>query len=361
MGRHFLQTLNYSSVNEDWRTETAALRLSAEDLVLCVTGSGSRPLDLLAAAPARVVAVDLNPAQSHLLALKVQALLRLPFDQYVAFLGLSQADRRWRAEVLGRLGRDLPADACSFWQRHRRAVEAGVLYQGRWERHHRRLSVLARMLRPRAIRDLFTFEDLETQRRFLRERWDTPAWRRVHDLLCSPAFSRLFFRDPAFYAHVGVAVGRHVYERMLRCLSLCLARENFMVSSVLRGKLSPLDLPPHLRPEGCDALRGRLDRLEVVTDDLLRLLHRAPRRYTRFSLSDVPSFLDQAGFERLLEGVAQAALPGARFCVRQFLTRHRVPERFADRLVREPDLEARLAEQDHAFAYDFLVGEARYG
>ena len=39
----FFSTLNYASVNEDWRTEAEALRLLGGERVLCVTGSGARP------------------------------------------------------------------------------------------------------------------------------------------------------------------------------------------------------------------------------------------------------------------------------------------------------------------------------
>ena len=41
--------------------------------------------------------------------------------------------------------------------------------------------------------------------------------------------------------------------------------------------------------------------------------------------------------------------------IRLFLSRPRFPERLAAILVREPGLEARLAGEDHAFAYDFIV------
>jgi S-adenosylmethionine-diacylglycerol 3-amino-3-carboxypropyl transferase len=352
----FFGTLNYSSVNEDWRTEAAALQAGPGDSVLCVTGSGCRALDLLALGPARVVAIDRNPAQTALLRLKVAALRQLPFDEYAAFLGLRKAAPRWRLEVLSSLAPHL-GDAAAFWQRHQGAVASGVLYAGRWERHYRRLARLARLSRPRAIEELFDCADLERQREFVARRWDSWWWRRTYDVLCSPALSRAGFGDPAFYEHVGVRVGAFLYGRMLASLQRTLARENFMVSLALKGALTPLDLPPCLTPEGAEVIRARLDRLELVTDDLFEHLHSPQgRRYSRFSLSDVPSFLGQAPFEHLLDGVSRAALPGARFCIRQFLTRQQFPDRLSHTLVREPALERRLALEDHAFAYDFLVG-----
>ncbi len=351
----FFSTLNYSSVNEDWRTEARALEIGPDDRVLCVTGSGARPLALLAASPARVTAVDCNPTQNTLLALEIAAIRRLDFDELAAFLGLRPADPRFRRDHLRGLAPDLGA--------HRAAalalaplVERGILYAGRWERHHARLARVGRLLRGRAIDALFAHDDLEEQRRFVRRVWDTPAWRRVFELACSPIVARLAFGDPAFYRHVAVPMGATLYRRLRGALQRTLARDNFMVSLVLRGALSETDLPPHLTREGHARLRGRLDHLTIETADLRTILTRERGTFTRLSLSDVPSFLDRAGFAALCRSMADGAAPGARFCIRQFATRHVVPTELADRLIREPELEQTLATEDHAFAYEFLVG-----
>jgi S-adenosylmethionine-diacylglycerol 3-amino-3-carboxypropyl transferase len=351
----FFSTLNYSSVNEDWRTEARALAVGPDDRVLCVTGSGARPLALLAEAPAHVTAVDCNPAQSALLALEVAAIRRLDFDELAAFLGLASADPRWRRDRLRGLRSDLGPHTAAV-DELAPLVARGILYAGRWERHHARLARVGRLLRGRVIDALFAHHDLPAQRRFVRLVWDTPAWRRVFQLSCAPLVARLTFGDPAFYRHVAVPMGRTLYRRLRGALERTLARDNFMVSLALRGVLSETDLPPHLTREGHAVLRGRLDRLSIVTDDLGAVLRRERHAFTRLSLSDVPSFLDGHGFAALCRIVADAAAPGARFCIRQFATRYTLPPELTERLVREPALERRLACEDHAFAYEFLVG-----
>jgi S-adenosylmethionine-diacylglycerol 3-amino-3-carboxypropyl transferase len=232
-----------------------------------------------------------------------------------------------------------------------------LLYQGRWERFFRLGSWAARLVRSRKVRALFAFDDIEAQRRFVRQRWETPFWRWLYDVFLSRFVLERFLGDPAFFLHVGVPPGRFVRERMTASLERVLARENFMVSLTLRGRLAPLDLPPRLTPEGAGRIRERLGRLTIATGDVVDHLETvAPGTYSRLSLSDVPSYLSQQGFERLLAGVARASAPGARFCIRLFLSRPQFPDRFARVLVREPALEQHLAEEDHAFAYDFIVG-----
>lgn len=348
--RAFLSTLNYSSCNEDWETERRALRIGPGDRILCVAGSGDRPLHLLLDAPAGIVAIDFNANQIRLLELKIAALTTFDYDEYVEFLGLHEPTRD-----LDALAARLPAPLRDFW---RSFDGEPVLYSGRWERYYRALSRLSRMMRGRTIRDLLSIKDLDEQRAFVRDRWDRWWWRLTFDVLCSRGFSRLFLADPAFYANVDphLGIGRYIYDGMLRVLDRRLARENFMLALVLAGRLSPHDLPPYLRAESFGPLRELAHRIETRAADLVGFLEKTDERFTRFSFSDVPSYLRPAGFGRLLDGMVRSAAPGARFCIRQFLTGHRVPGRFDGILRREPELEEELRREDRAFAYRFIVG-----
>src|SRR3989304_1188591 len=98
-GGCFFKTLNYASVNEDWRTEAEALRPGPEDTVLCVTGSGDRPLALLALRPRR-----------------------------------GAGGRRPRSPPPAA---PPPPAAGGFCPPRLQMIEMGVIYQGRWERFYR--------------------------------------------------------------------------------------------------------------------------------------------------------------------------------------------------------------------------------
>jgi S-adenosylmethionine-diacylglycerol 3-amino-3-carboxypropyl transferase len=357
MDETFFRTLNYSSVNEDWRTEAAALRPQPGDTALCVTGSGQRPLDLLAAAPMNVMAVDLNPVQSHLLHLKVAALRRLSFDDYTAFLGLRSEQPLWRRARLKELGADLPPDTRRYWNTPREAVGAGVLYQGRWETFHHAGARLVRRLHPQVADTLFAFENVEAQSDYVDDLWSKRTWSCLFRLLCARLACRLLLGDPA-YCQARAEVGAYLFDRLKGMLHRRLARDSFMVSLALHGRLSVFDLPPHLTPEGAALIRERLDGLTIATADVLDVMEQSPAgTFSRFSLSDMPSFLDAAGFQRLLRGVQHSAAPEARFCIRELLAHHEWPAREAERLRRESALERQLEDDDRSFAYSFLAGE----
>jgi S-adenosylmethionine-diacylglycerol 3-amino-3-carboxypropyl transferase len=356
----FVGAINYSSVNEDWRTEALGLALRDGDRVLCVTGYGDRPLDLLAYADARVVAIDMNPVQNDLLRLKVAALRELPFADYAAFLGLDPAEPGFRRAAFERVAAGLPDRCVRYFRAHPETIERGVLYAGRFERHFARMAKLARRMRPGVIEALFDFDDLEAQRRFVDERWDTRGWRLTFRAACHPITSRLLFGDPAYFAHVDVAVGTFLYERILGALHRFLARESFMLSLIFQGQLTPFDLPPYLTAAGCETIRARLERVEITDADVVAYLGRTEAgRFDRFSLSDVPSYLTQPDFERLFQNAAVRG-PTARLVVRQFLTRQALPPSIARMFVRQPELEAELERLDHAFAYSFIVADVSH-
>ena len=92
--KSFFETVNYSSSNEDSRSEIRALQLISQDSVLCITGSGARTLDLLIANPAKVVSLDFNPCQNFLLELKIAAMHELDYEEFLEFLGVNNSLKR---------------------------------------------------------------------------------------------------------------------------------------------------------------------------------------------------------------------------------------------------------------------------
>jgi S-adenosylmethionine-diacylglycerol 3-amino-3-carboxypropyl transferase len=355
--KDFMGSLNYASCNEDWRSEWEALKLTPEDNVLCITGSGDRPLDLLPKDPRKVVSIDLNPVQNHLLRLKMAAMRGMPYGEYGSFLGLTDGGDRIRSWE--RIEDRIPEDTKAFWRANRRVLEKGVIYQGRWEGHFRKLALITKVMRGSTLRKLFEFEDVEEQRAFIKDRWDKWWWRKTFDVLCSASFSKAFFGDPGFYQFVSrdMTLGEYVFEGMNDYLLDHLARKSFMVSLVFLGKLSMYDLPPYLDPTYVPMIVERMDCIKIRRGNILELMESVPKgSFTKFSLSDVPSFMDQKDFERLLDGIHRSGAPGARFCIRLFLSDQNFPERFKDKLVREPELEERLRKEDSSFAYRFIVG-----
>lgn len=353
----YFSRLNFSFGNEDPKTEEEALRIEPNSRVLCITASGDRPMHILLANPGHVIAVDGNIGQNHLLRLKCAALKLLPFDDYLAFLGgAPQVDR---ITQLPALNEAMPVDACTYWKKHSKAIEKGILFQGNCERVCHHIAKLMHLLRGSMLRELFAFDCLEAQRNFVKETWDRKAWRAGFRWALSPKVMRVLALDPVLYLHTDPMMqpGDYFYNRMTEVLMHCLAKKNAFLSLFFNGIVKNEAFLPYLTRPGAEVIKTRLDRLSIHTADILDYLESAPEgSIDRFSLSDVASYVPQEVFVRLLRAVLRVAKPEARFCMRQFLSDRQIPEDLKPHFQREPELEKELDRKDTCCWARFMVG-----
>ncbi len=356
----FFETINYAASHEDGRSELRALALEASSRVLCITGSGSRVLDLLLARPREVVAIDVNPAQTHLLTLKLTAMQVLGYDEYVRFLGLiPSTDRSIRYLSLREL---LPAAARSFWDRQGRALGRGVLYCGRWERFLRLMVAPAAWARRDLIRRVFACQSIPEQKALWLSEWNTPGWRRYLGVLANRWAWSDIVREPGMrHIPLDLDIVQCIQKRFDRAAGAVLFRDSPWAWLVFMGRLNPEGpLPPHLQREHFETLAGSAARVTTVTASLLSHLSQGHAgRFSAFSLSDFGSYADDATYHATWTAVAAAAEPGARVCERQFLV-PRDPSRLSGLLLaRDLSLEADLTREDNSVVYDLIVGLVR--
>jgi len=354
----FFERLNYSFGNEDWRTEQQALKIQPQDRVLCITASGDRPLHLLLDECQEIISVDANPIQNHLLSLKCAALEKFDFFTYLNFLeGLSLSQDQ---QALSQLLDEMDDDAASFWNQNHRMIKKGVLFQGRIECLLRVVSKTFRCMRPRKIKRLFQFEDLEEQKAFLVSHWDTRFLKTLFGIALNQSLPKMFFNDPGLFAHVdsSIQVGHYIYDRMLQGLQTCLANQNAFVSLLFQGFLKREAYPPYLTESGSSIIKKRLDRLKIKTENVIDYLASAPANsFDAYSLSDIASYMPEESFHELINQVLRTAKPGARFCIRQFSSDHPLPKPLENHFERDYKLEKKLEEEDQFFVYRFMTGK----
>lgn len=353
----FFSRLSYSLGNEDEETEHLALNIQPQDRILCVTGSGDRPLHLLLKECKEVVAIDANPIQNHLLRLKMSALGQFDYERYISFLGV--VPDKTRKHQLQSLLPHMDPEASKYWNKNVSLIKKGILYQGAMEKYALGMYVLSRLIQGRFVKKLFSFSDLNEQRNFIDGKWDNFLWRKCFKFFLSPKISKLILRDPGLYADVdnSICPGSHLYKRMNECLKQHPAQSNFFISLLLKGNVTQEASPTYLQKEGSGIIKERLSRISIQTTDLIHYLETCPEKsFDAFSLSDVASYISEEKFHRLLRGVHRAAKPGARFCIREFLSRRHIPEDLQKHFQRDLKLEEHLEERDRCFVYRFLAG-----
>lgn len=354
---NFYSRLSYSFGNEDWTTEHRALQIKPDDTILCVTASGDRPLNLMTANFKEMVAVDANPLQNALFDLKRVALSKLSFPNYMAFMGARQSKQRQK--IYEELQDDLDPMAHALLERQIKKIEQGILYQGSVEKILKYLSTTMKIFRGKKIEKLFSFDNIEQQREFVKNHWQTPVWKKTLYFALHPFVTRTFMKDPGLYEHVDSTfhVGKQIDRRLTHYLNKNLAKESTLLSLLLQGSVAHAYFPPYLTESGVAKIKQQVHKARFHTANLVSFLENSnEERFDCFSVSDIASYMDRKQFNRLVEGIFKTAKPNARFCIRQFMTNHQIPPHLAHYFKRDERLDEQLREDDRCFVYSFMTG-----
>lgn len=344
--------LIFTTSNEDVSSELTALSLGSEDRVLCITASGSRPLELLAAGPREIVAIDYNPAQSFLLELTVAAIRRLEHAEFLQFLGVMPSDDR--GATYRALREDLGGEARAFWDGEAKRIKNGIVYSGRWER----LMWFGNLARRRRARQLINCTGLDEQRRFWAERWATRWWHRRQHLAGKRWIWEYLIREEG-YRHIprDFDVPEYMIRRLSQAAYTKLLRDCPLAWLIYLGRYDPaVALPPYLQAGYYPIMRERMSCIRIVTDSLSRYLSGDSGSFDAYSISDFSSYADLGTYRDVWTGLARKATAGARVCERQFLVKRDPSGVLGEELARDAEIEARLELEDNALFYTFVVG-----
>lgn len=335
---------------EDPACDLAALAPIAGGTLVAITSGGDNALGFLIANPARIVTVDLNPAQTYLLELKMACFRKLTHPEMLEFLGVRPPVR---ARTLYQAVRDdLGATAQGYWDEHQDWFDQGLLIRGGFERYFAMLrGALRFIVGSRRMERLFTLRP-EQQPAFYEQEWNTWRWRAFVRVGCSRYVlgNRL---DPSWFEHAeGVdSFGAHFSRLATHVIAELPARTNYFLAQIFLGRyVDEQQVPEYLRPEHFQTIRARLDRIEVVTADVADALAALPAASVdAFALSNVFEYSPPAIFDRARHEVLRSARPGARVALRNLLA----PRRLADdpAFVVDAALSERLRQADRGFIY----------
>jgi S-adenosylmethionine-diacylglycerol 3-amino-3-carboxypropyl transferase len=352
--------LFFAQVREDPRVEIAALAPRANDRIVVVTSGGCTALSLLAAGAGEVHAVDLNRAQNHLAELKVAAVRAFGRRTAIAFLGGLPGAGKGRLDSYAMLRDSLTPGARSYWDRHRLAIQRGVLNAGVSERFIRVVAWLVRHVvqTPDRVKRLLACRTLDDQReRFARE-WNTRRWRWLFAALLNRwAMSRAY--DPAFFTHVGRSnFADHFRQLAEHALTEVPVADNYFLHHMLTGRYpveEPDGVPPYLSEAGSRAVAERAQRLTLVDGSFIAYLRTLPDRSVNgVALSNISEWLTAPQIETLFAEVERVVAPGARVVFRNFVGWTELPAG-CTRLVEDGQLGGTLIWRDRSVVQPRVV------
>jgi S-adenosylmethionine-diacylglycerol 3-amino-3-carboxypropyl transferase len=348
----------YSQCWEDPDTVRAALRITPDDDVLVITSGGCNVLALLLDQPRSITAVDINPAQSFLLELKLGAVQSLCHPDLLAFVGATpSADRR---ELYRRVRGHLSAGAQQYWDRRPDAVRRGIIHSGRFERY---LNIFRRLVLPLVhsqdrVEQALRPKSLAEQRLFYDGVWDSLRWRALFRIYFGRWLLSRFGRHAGAFRHAALRdVSAHYLKRARHALTEVPVADNYFLQYMAAGEYKTA-LPAYLDPRHTEALRSLAPRLRTVTADLGNFLERAPAgAFSKFYFSDIFEFFSRERYEAALAHVVRVARPGARLCYFNNLVTRSHPQSLDSMMRSEDHLARSLHWNDRSFVYQRVVVE----
>jgi S-adenosylmethionine:diacylglycerol 3-amino-3-carboxypropyl transferase len=349
--RPVLRNLLFAQSYEDPEIDRRALQIRPEHTVLCITSGGCSALALVLDAPARVIALDMNPTQNAMLQLKIGGIRGLTYEEYLELMGVSASERR--LELYNQIS------GIPFWDAHPKLIEHGALHAGRFEQY---LGYFRRLLRlcqgQHRIEQLVMPRDRAGRERFYNEVWDTPQWRALFRVFFSRTVLGHLGLDPKFFTYVTgeQTFGEMFLRRVRHALVELPVHENYFVEYILFGTYRRR-FPPYLKRDNFAKLRKLVDRVEVVTDEIGHFLSSLPdNTLDRINFSNIFEWIDLADCEHLLRDTVRVCRPGARITYRNLLVLRERPESMAAQIRPDP-LAKELLPCDRAFVYSNFVVE----
>jgi S-adenosylmethionine-diacylglycerol 3-amino-3-carboxypropyl transferase len=356
-GRASFDAIRYAQLWEDADVLLLGLNTKPGATLVSICSAGDNALAMLTLDPAKIIVVDLSPAQIECLRIRIAAIRLLDHAAFLELMGSRPSGRR--ALLLDRVASVLPDASQRFWASRRDDVVAyGLGGVGKFERYFR---ILRRYLMPlvhgrTTIDALLVARPRSERERFLRQRWNTWRWR----VLVRVFFSRFIMgrlgRDPAFFDHVEGSLAEHVARRTVHASVDLDPADNPYLHWIFTGTHGAA-LPLPFRAEHFATIRSRLDRLDI-RNCALETFCATGEKADGFNLSDVFEYMSAEAFEAVYGALIGAARPGARLVYWNMMVPRRVMPAFAPRVRRVLDAEARGKAMDKAFFYsDFVVEE----
>lgn len=349
--------VRYAQCWEDADILLEALDIHPGDVCLSIASAGDNTLSMLTKNPAKVVAVDLSPAQMACLKIRVAAYKELSHAELLELLGATPSRRRLR--LYERVSKHLSPETAAFWDVRRTDIEGGVAAAGKFE-HYLKLfrRYVLRLIHTRCrIEALFQPRTVDQRRAFYDQQWNNLRWRALFRVFFSRSVMGWLGRDPRFFQYVTGGVARRIIERTRHALTELDPTENPYLQLIVFGETRGT-LPHALRPENYDSIRANLHKLECRVMSVEAYLAGSPNTsIDRFNMSDVFEYVSEPSYIEILNALIRTGRPGGRLAYWNMLVPRRRPEFLADRLRPLDRIANQLYEKDKAFFYSAFVLE----
>lgn len=339
---------------EDPKADHDALKIKSNDTVLAITSGGCNVLGFLLSDPEIIYSIDINPAQSWMLELKIAAIRSLGFDDFISFAGLKEHDNR--LSLYERMKPFLGNEALEFWNKQQKILKKGFLMNGKYERFILLAGKFLNLLQgKKRVRDLFKDKNKEEQEAYFDNTWNTRRFHYLFKILFNKRMlaKRGLVADYFHFDDGSKSFAESFYNRSKKAFRDIPIKGNYFLSLYLLGKYSnDQEVPDYLRKENFESIKSRLGRIKIITADAQGWLDSMPAESINcFALSNICELMSEKDTHRLFSAVSVTARKDSKIIFRNLMIPREVPEDLRSVVVKDEALSKEIQFNDRSFVY----------
>jgi S-adenosylmethionine-diacylglycerol 3-amino-3-carboxypropyl transferase len=349
--------IRYANCWEDADVLLEALDIQHHHEILSIAAAGDNLLAILAKNPAKVVGVDVSAVQLYLCELKVTAMRRLNYQEFVSFLGFAESTER--LSTFDSLAPHLSLACREYWNEQQEAIQNGVIHYGKFEQY---FQLFKNKVLP-TVHDRITVEELlrpksaDEQKEYYDKKWNTAAWRQMYGEFFGVKMMGDHGRDPAFLKHVKGSVPNIILNREKQHLSSTAAFDNYFLHYILNNTFEQYALPYYARLENFEAIKKNLDKLEL-RQGLIQDVVKEHEQFDGFNLSDIFEYMSDEIFSQQINFFSSIARQNARLVYWNLMIPRKMSEKSTGFLLNKT-LMSELKQRDKGYFYGDLIIEGK--
>jgi S-adenosylmethionine-diacylglycerol 3-amino-3-carboxypropyl transferase len=348
---------------EDPESDQAALKIKSGDTVFAITSGACNVLGFLLNDPETIYSVDINPAQSYILELKMAAIKALDFEEFVAFSGVKEHGNR--SELYDKIKPFLSRETQSFWATQDRLIKHGFFMNGKYERFIRLAGKFISTLQgKRKVLQLFADKSKQEQESYFDNVWNTRRFHYIFKIIFNKHMlaRRGLVADYFHFDDGSKSFAESFYNRSKKAFRDIPIKDNYFLSLYLLGKYrNENEVPAYLKKENYDIIKSRIGRIKFNTAEAQVWLDTMPDKSINcFALSNICELMSEKDTHRLFSSVSRTGRKNARVIFRNLMIPREVPDDLKNNIVKDEILSKTIQFNDRSFVYGKVAAYTIY-
>lgn len=355
--KFFESKIVFNQTWEDFDVDKELLKLKQQDVFLTITSGGCNVLNACLLSLHKVFSVDDNPAQNHLLRLKIASVKTLNYQEFWALFGEGQSGSSVNIEIyFNKIRVALPLASQLFWDKNIKIFESGIFKVGSL----RTLSLLRRCIKTLCEMkrlDHFTrLKNLDQQAKYYLNEIEPRLWMGITSYM--PTLTMIAYgthlRQILFCYRAKKPFLKDLYKDKQKYLFTHFPiKTNYFWHQIIFGKyFNNVFCPDYLQEKNFNSLKKKVNTIEIFDCSLIDFLKdRGDNSIDKFSISDVIEFLPKKQAKKLWTEIIRTAKNGSLISYRSFAPNILPPREFNSHLRYFAVYSQRLTLQERTASY----------